>query len=208
MIVSENIWNEWANWSEVAAADPSADLKVKIAGNNRWEPNHVGETLSILLRTAVSTHKEHNVDMSVLDFGCGLGRNAPMLRRYFPRVVGVDIPEMVRRINDQEMSGVASLYDVIYDDLDAVVRKEKVHILYDSVVWQHIISVPYITELLSKLLLIPSLRTVVSLKAAGLPEPVAQRLLREQGWQTVLAEDDDISFFGHKHNLTVLRRPF
>jgi SAM-dependent methyltransferase len=34
---------------------------------------------------------------SVLDFGCGLGRNFPFLTSIAPRVVGYDLPEMIER---------------------------------------------------------------------------------------------------------------
>jgi len=81
----------------------------------------------------------------------------------------------------------------VYESIDTLLEMEAPHIIYDSVVFQHIVSVPYVTELVSKLLNSSSFRTLVTLKNHGNYDTVVQSLLRQDGWTVAFAEDDDFS---------------
>ena len=205
-----DIWDGYANWSEVAKQDPLDVVKQKITGAAEWAPNHVPPGLRAFLETLAAAHRAQGMAAAVLDFGCGLGRNGPLLRRFFPRVVGYDLPEMMARFRSPLLEG-ARFYDALYDDLDALAGAEAVTVLYDSVVFQHILDVPAVRDILSRLLRIPSLGVLVTLKNEKVEETALQRLLRQRGWKEVLAEHDEASFqgalHGIRHDVVVARRP-
>jgi SAM-dependent methyltransferase len=70
---------------------------------------------------------------SVLDFGCGLGRNFPYLTTVAERVAGFDLPPMVARC--RTAPGAAGV--VLYDDWTAV-RRESFDLIFASLVLQHL----------------------------------------------------------------------
>ena len=43
---------------------------------------------------------------SVLDFGCGLGRNFPLLRKWADTITGYDLPSMIERCKEVEKADV------------------------------------------------------------------------------------------------------
>lgn len=67
---------------------------------------------------------------TVLDFGCGMGRNLPDLRRYFDEVWGFDLPNMVRH-------APIDLYDAVGSSHILVDRMEY-DCVFASLVFQHI----------------------------------------------------------------------
>jgi hypothetical protein len=69
---------------------------------------------------------------SVLDFGCGLGRNFPYLTTVAARVVGFDLPEMIARVRDLAPGAV-----VLSSDWDAV-RAMPFDLIFGSLVLQHV----------------------------------------------------------------------
>lgn len=79
------------------------------------------------------------------------------------------------------------------------------NVVYDSVVWQHIVSIPYVTELVNRLVEIPSLNAVVSLTNQSVNSLPLRLLMENHGWKKVLS-DTETQTFGSPHNLTVLRR--
>ena len=69
----------------------------------------------------------------VLDFGCGLGRNFPLLNRRSSRVIGFDLPAMIARCRKStDGSGVQ-----LSDDWEQL-RVEAFDVIYASLVLQHI----------------------------------------------------------------------
>lgn len=70
---------------------------------------------------------------SVLDFGCGLGRNFPYLKGIARTVDGFDLPPMVERCREQATEAVASL---VSDWID--VRRHRYDLVFASLVLQHI----------------------------------------------------------------------
>lgn len=73
---------------------------------------------------------------TVLDFGCGIGRNREALRKFFGRVsalVGFDLPGM---LNLMSLHGQA-MYDRVYDDF-TYVESIKPRVIYASLCFQHI----------------------------------------------------------------------
>lgn len=70
---------------------------------------------------------------AVLDFGCGLGRNFPHLRRVADTVCGFDLPPMIERCRAVPEAAEVSLFD----DWDAV-RERRFDLIVASLVLQHI----------------------------------------------------------------------
>ena len=70
---------------------------------------------------------------SVLDFGCGLGRNFPYLAGIANRVTGFDLPPMVARC--RALPAVAGV--TLADDWDAI-RRERFDLVFASLVLQHL----------------------------------------------------------------------
>lgn len=69
----------------------------------------------------------------VLDFGCGLGRNFPLLAQLAPKVVGFDLPPMIARCRDQALPAALRL-----DDDWPRLTEERFDLVYASLVLQHI----------------------------------------------------------------------
>jgi hypothetical protein len=212
--MERNVWDGYADWAEVARAEQVVSVRQRITGHEgKWLPNTASEALrsvvrTIFVRAVLSAPATQNSQpVTVVDFGCGLGRNLPLLRQIFPRVVGIDIPEMIERLRGEPPSDPTLRYDAIYDDLDALLGSEHVHVLYDSVVLQHIVDAAYSSDLADRLALAPTLLAVVSLSNQSLPVVTLDFLTGEYRWTTVFSEIDTTSFFGHPHTVRVLRRP-
>ncbi len=205
------IWDDYADWSEVARQGSIEAVRAAITGAAEWAPNRVSPAFAACLSALVATSRTGEAPATVLDFGCGLGRNAPLLRRFFPRLVGFDIPEMIARLRTPALASAARAYDALYDDLDAVAGRETVPVVYDSVVFQHILDRPTVADILAKLRRIPGWQILITVKNVKLEETLLQRMLRERGWTEVFAERDDASFegarHGVRHDLVVSRRP-
>ena len=70
---------------------------------------------------------------SVLDFGCGVGRNFPYLRSRARRVCGFDLPPMIERCRDIAPASV----DALWDDWSSVTQ-HRFDLIFASLVLQHI----------------------------------------------------------------------
>jgi SAM-dependent methyltransferase len=70
---------------------------------------------------------------SVLDFGCGLGRNFPYLRSVAHRVTGFDLPTMIERCRTLAPAPADELVDDWAD-----VRKRRFDLVFVSLVLQHV----------------------------------------------------------------------
>ena len=70
---------------------------------------------------------------SVLDFGCGVGRNFPYLRSVASKIAGFDLPPMIARCRHIAPDGA----DVLADDWSSV-RQQRFDLVYASLVLQHI----------------------------------------------------------------------
>lgn len=66
----------------------------------------------------------------VLDFGCGIGRNYPLLKEYFSVVEGYDMPDMLERCKTFE-----NRYDRLFSDWEEVGEYD---CIYAALVLQHI----------------------------------------------------------------------
>jgi SAM-dependent methyltransferase len=69
---------------------------------------------------------------SVLDFGCGVGRNFPYLRTVARRIAGFDLPPMIARCRE-----LAEPVDVLSDDWGTV-SAARFDLVFASLVLQHI----------------------------------------------------------------------
>ena len=205
--MERHIWDPYADWGEVAQADLSASVKAAITGlGSKWEPNRVSGGLLAAIRGIMSDClSKDERPITVVDFGCGLGRNLSLLRSIFPRVVGLDIPEMIARLRTEQ--GAGAEYDAVYDDLDVMLSSEQVHFVYDSVVLQHIVDLDYVTNVVDKLVHAKSFTALVSISITTSPPLAAACLVDDYHWNRVFHEVDTVSFGGSPHQVKVLCRP-
>ncbi len=215
-LMEKHIWDQYGAWDDIANLQGFDGIKSFITGNLKaWRPNFVPPALRYVFDYAIDEAKNSGVATpTILDFGCGLGRNAPMLGHLFPRVIGLDIEEMMNRMKS-ELPGICNIYSALYTSVDALVTAEDFCALYDSVVFQHLVDRQYLSELLDKLLSRPSFRTFVSLHNLGSPgalvppdiaTPLYLELLKERGWRLWHQEAETLSFEGAPHALRIFRR--
>lgn len=204
----ENIWDPFAQWDKVAKLDKIEDVKMKIAGPRVWRPNYVPPALEYVFGYVGEEMMATGTDVvpAVVDFGCGLGRNGQMLSRYFPRVVGVDLPQMIERVKTEFPSLLGNPYSQLYGSVTDLVASESICALYDSVVFQHIVDSDYISKIIDVLSTQNSFRTIVSVYyQAGARAPFLD-VLKKYGWRVWHSEVEVLSFEGAPHNITVFRR--
>jgi SAM-dependent methyltransferase len=203
------IWDRYGQWDEISHLTELNAVKAKITGDKRaWRPNFVPPTLEYAFDYAAQEHVSANPHMppTVLDFGCGLGRNAPMLRKFFPRVVGFDLPEMLERFRTETPNLYWRLYDQAYDSLATAIKSDKYCLLYDSVVFQHIIDVDYLSTMFDTISENNSLRTIVSIYNNAGVNYRHLDILRSRKWRIWHTENEAMSFEGSSHCVTIFRR--
>ena len=120
-----NRWCSYGEWDKIAGLRRVKDIRKQISGVDVWTPNILPEGVEQLLPRS----------STVLDFGCGLGRNQPLLKKKFKTVKAVDIPEMVKRLKRSKK--VFSGYDAVFTDLKEALRDTDV--FFESVVLQHLV---------------------------------------------------------------------
>jgi SAM-dependent methyltransferase len=207
--MDRHVWDRYADWGAVATSRTLADLKTQITGvGQQWQPNVMSDALSKVIRAIMAARTREPEDpVTVIDFGCGLGRNLPLLRSVFHRVIALDIPEMTGRLRDEQAAAAGFRYDAIYDDIDALLRAERVHFVYDSVVFQHIVDPIYVSSIVDRLVAARSFVAIVSLSIATSPPSVLAFLAGDHGWSCVFSEVDTTSFNGAAHQVRVFSRP-
>lgn len=212
MSTKREIWDRYGDWSQIAASADLADIRQKISGitPNGWQANDSPPQLvAIWEEISDVVGKASGNGTRVLDFGCGLGRNAPLLREKFARVVGLDLPDMIKKLRDLPE---AAIYDTLYDDLAGLVQSEDVDVCFDSVVFQHIVDENYCKMIIKYLTSMPRLRYVVSLcngsVCMGAGDGGWARvpfLLSQAGWEMAQTFIDGRTF-ARKHVCRVLRK--
>ena len=204
-----SVWDKYGNWDEIARLKSVEDVKSMITGRKKaWRPNFCPPALAYIFDYAMEEFKaEHDATPTALDFGCGLGRNGPLLRKFFPDVIGVDLPEMVDRLNDELPIHASENYREVYRSMTTLVKEEEFCLLYDSVAFQHFVDVGYISEIIDMLSSIKSFRTFVSVhKYSEQRRPAHIGVLQEKGWDVWHTESETLSFEGVIHSLITLRR--
>jgi hypothetical protein len=125
-LLQKTDYDAYANWQTVTSAKSVDQVKNIITGCSVWKETTLPKTVW------ASSTLEKNV---VLDFGCGLGRNAKMLRRAFGRVIGYDLDPMLAMLNNQPPP---PLYDITSSNLQELLDTAQITHIYEAVVWQHI----------------------------------------------------------------------
>ena len=101
--------------------------------NNSWNPNtKTYDSYTPLKIELLNEIKEPLKDLTVLDFGCGLGRNTKNLSSIFKKVISYDLPEMVDKF--KELHG--NKYE-IYDKWNDILQIN-IDIIFDCTVFQHL----------------------------------------------------------------------
>ena len=110
-------------WSDIAAGDAD-ELRERILTGYK-----AGKPFTPYIPTLTFPARIE----SVLDFGCGLGRNFPYLKTIATRVEGFDLPAMIERCRALATEQVS---DLISDWNDA--RTRRYDLVFASLVLQHI----------------------------------------------------------------------
>jgi SAM-dependent methyltransferase len=113
-----------SEWADLAATASDSDLRERILTGFKAGKPFTPYVPTVTLPDAIA---------SVLDFGCGLGRNFPYLASIAGRVVGFDLPEMIARARDTGPAGA----DVLSSDWDGV-RAMSFDLIFASLVLQHL----------------------------------------------------------------------
>ena len=111
-------------WAELAATATQDDLRERILTGFKEGKPFTPYVPTIALPAPLG---------SVLDFGCGLGRNFPYLRSVASRIVGYDLPAMIERC--REVAPDAA--DLLSSDWDEVAGM-RFDLVFASLVLQHI----------------------------------------------------------------------
>jgi SAM-dependent methyltransferase len=111
-------------WAELAATATDEDLRDRILTGFKAGKPFTPYVPTLPLPAAIE---------SVLDFGCGLGRNCSYLQTIAARVVGFDLPEMIVRARD---AGVGAGL-VLSSDWETV-RAMTFDLIFASLVLQHV----------------------------------------------------------------------
>ena len=110
-------------WAELAATASDTELKDRILTGFKD-----GKPFAPYVPTLVLPPVQ-----SVLDFGCGLGRNFPFLTSIASRIVGYDLPEMIERCRTASPVAVS----LLSGDWDAM-ETMQFDLVFASLVFQHI----------------------------------------------------------------------
>lgn len=169
-------YDGYAQWQSIAtkkSGNSMTKVKTIITGCKVWMPTPVDESI---------LNEWRNQEGVALDFGCGLGRNAPMLRENFARVVGYDLQPMLDMLQTDKDS--YTLYDLASSDLKDIFDSESITTIFESVVWQHIKWESKVVQ--TAIDLITTTQTVNSIytcwNAAVLHQSDAIEYLKSKGW--------------------------
>lgn len=222
------VWDAYGDWDAIAQLPKTSEVRDYITGYKRqWRPNFVSPAIEYIFdylikerlaqlgpvpekrsglrqlihKVGLTQATEPYAPVTALDFGCGLGRNAPMLRRYFSRVIAVDLPEMIDRLKTE---GGDRLYDAVFKSAKDAVTDEVPSVVYDSVVLQHHIDRDFVASIVDDLNGVPTLKTLVSIHNDA--PYMHLEVLKEKGWSVWHHEVETLSFEGYAHGITVLRR--
>jgi len=111
-------------WVELASSANDDELREKILTGFKDGKPFTPYVPTLTLPSAMA---------SVLDFGCGLGRNFPYLTSVAPQVVGFDLPEMIARC-----ARVAPVNNVLLSADWDTVRARRFDLIFASLVLQHV----------------------------------------------------------------------
>jgi SAM-dependent methyltransferase len=114
----------FADWSSLAASADADEIKEHILTGFKDGKPFTPYTPTVPLPTPIG---------SLLDFGCGLGRNFPYLTGVAANVVGYDLPPMIARCRALAAHGVERL-----DDDWTTLRAQSFDVVFASLVLQHI----------------------------------------------------------------------
>lgn len=184
-LIQTSEYDGYTNWQ--TAANPKNDIirvKKLITGGEIWR-----ETI---LPVIVKEYWQKK-SASVIDFGCGLGRNAAMLREVFPQqqVAGYDLELMIKRLTEL----YPKLYDVVSWDLVSLLSRMQTQqiCIFECVVWQHILwesnVVQRIIEIFNKTPSITSIYTVWNAKVAH--QTLFIQHMVDNGWKVEVTGDLD-----------------
>lgn len=130
-------YDAYANWHTVVAGKTVDDLKTIITGSPHvWQPTELPAVVRVFWT---------NYGKAVIDMGCGLGRNVPVLRSLFTHLLGYDLPPMIRllrRENPNDYNETSANLSKIVDQSSPYNRVA----VFENVVWQHIVWSSGITQ--------------------------------------------------------------
>ena len=199
--LGNTIWCTYGNWDEYAKQDENeTKLKICGVGHEEFKPNFISEETAEQLESIIPKNA------SIIDFGCGLGRNAPLLKKYFNKVYGYDIPSMIDKLKDSEDKTLLNMYDSLEDNIDNLL-KNNMEFLFESVVFQHIVSEDYCSKITEKIAK-SKINTLFILYNSGLESlPIAiNMLINKHNFHITYETPDDESFPTIPHTFIILEK--
>jgi len=208
--MQKKFWNSYGAWDEIAKSDDINFVMSRITGKpvEKWRVNHLSDTARAAMATVIGEGViRQGPSLGVLDFGCGVGRNAGLLKTMYGRVYGCDIPEMLEQIKGKDPIKARDLYEGFYTSLQDAFKDNTIHTLYDSVVFQHIIDADFNAAAAEAVHSHESLDCHFSLTNKSVGETLLIKQLKSRGWKITHEEVDVESFLGSPHIVYIMRRP-
>jgi len=207
--MSGRSWDTYGDWDQIASSGDARDIMEKITGHpvERWQSNQMTEeAVSKISNIVIEDRMKYGHKLAAVDFGCGFGRNSELVKRFYPILYGVDIPEMIQQFTELNPVGALKNYNALYTDFEKLASSREFHCLYDSVVFQHIKDNDFVTKSAQTMHETASMGCVISLVCGPLGKTALITNLENLGWRIYHTSVDHASFYGYEHNLFILRR--
>lgn len=197
----DTIWCNYGNWDEISKKDDEDYIRYMICfvGHKEFKPNFISEETAKQLESIIPKNA------SIIDFGCGLGRNVPLLKKYFKKVYGYDLPSMIDKLKDSEDKTLLNMYDSLEDNIDNLL-KNNIEFLFESVVFQHIVSEDYCSKITEKIAK-SKIKTLFVLYNSGNPRPIAiDMFINKHDFHITYETIEDKSFYPLPHTFLILEK--
>lgn len=176
-------------WSNLARVQTNDQLMNSMFAN--WSEH--GDSYHTELRL-LNNEEKYNI----LDFGCGLGRNAEYLNQYADRLDGYDLPDVIKRANGKYYNNLLNSLD----DIELIARNfGNYDIVVVEFVFQFFFDVEYFRQILERLSKISGYIYVVSrVWAEGGWNVFEELMTNKANWNLVIGDGQDIPFLMSQGN--------
>ena len=206
------LYNDYGNWLDISKQNIS-EIKKQITGSHQnstsytinFKSNYISFKMKEQILNIISKTKNKNI----IDFGCGVGRNIQLLKMFFNKIYGYDISDMIltfKNLNDINDIKNYNSYELVSDNLKNILNNNDIEYLYDSVVFQHIISVDY-NEYIAKLISLSNIKYLFGLTSEiNLYNVIQWKILIEKFNFKVIYTEIENETFGIPHLFVILEK--
>ena len=211
-MTENSLYNDYGDWVEISKKD-SLEIKKQITGSHQnstnytlnFESNYISLTMKEQIVKITNNNNNNNNNNNIIDFGCGFGRNILLLKIFFDKIYGYDITDMLlsfKKLNDINYNS----YEKISDNLNYILNNNNIQYLYDSVVFQHIISDEY-NEYIANIINLSNIKYLIGLTSELNLYNVKQwKILLEKYNFKVLYKESEEETFGIPHLFVILEK--